>query len=189
MRLPRRRSPAGFSSWPAIRRRTATRRSTTSSSSSIPTTVSPSGTPRPGHATTTTSPPPASRVLAVPRRGPDPEGEQRQPERLQQGRQGGPRLPDPQGGQGRLLRRKPVHAGHRRGRPLRGLRHDLEEPEREGASQQAVRYIKSARTRTAAAHYTPRQPGDLFVTGWQVMALEDSRQMAGLRAGQARARP
>ena len=46
-------------------------------------------------------------------------------------------------------------------------------------AQKAIRFIESAQDTGGGWRYSPKTPGDLSVTGWQVMALK-SAQMAGL---------
>ncbi len=54
------------------------------------------------------------------------------------------------------------------------------DPNLKGSAQKAVRFIESSQDPAGGGwRYTPRQPGDLSVTGWQMTALK-SAQMAGL---------
>ena len=55
---------------------------------------------------------------------------------------------------------------------------DLKEP-----VQQLIKYIASAQHPRGGWRYTPGQPGDMTVTGWQIMALK-SGQMAGFEVPQ-----
>ncbi len=54
------------------------------------------------------------------------------------------------------------------------------DPALKGPAQKAIRFIENAQDPDGGGwRYAPRTPGDLSVTGWQVMALK-SAQMAGL---------
>jgi hypothetical protein len=53
------------------------------------------------------------------------------------------------------------------------------------SAQRAINYIRAAQADNGGWRYQPREPGDISVTGWQVMALK-SGQMAGLEVDDPR---
>jgi len=52
------------------------------------------------------------------------------------------------------------------------------------SAQRAINFIRSAQADNGGWRYHPREPGDISVTGWEVMALR-SGQMAGLEVDDA----
>lgn len=59
------------------------------------------------------------------------------------------------------------------------------DPALKGSAQRAVSYIRQAQASDGGWRYSPKEAGDLSVTGWQIMALK-SAQMAGLEVDDAR---